>query len=249
MRYTLLKNEPTSMHQPSATDHKVTINVDTARVRTVRRRLLAWFRSDRRDFFWRESATSPFGVLISEILLCRSRAESVELVVRRLLARFPSPAALTRASPRSVERILYPLGLHRTRARLIVRCARHLVEQHGGQVPKDLRALMSLPYVGRYAASSVACVSFGRRLPVLDANVARVYQRLFSLPPLAVRVTDAKHLWALAGAMLPRKGVREYNWAILDLGGTICKPRNPGCGRCPLAAACDESRDRSCGTR
>ena len=218
--------------------------IDAAQIRRVRSRLVHWFGGARRHFYWRERETSPFGVLLSEILLCRSRAESVDAVARRLLERFPDAASLARARVGDVERILYPLGLHRTRARLVVRCAREILERHAGDVPADVKSLMSLSYVGRYAAHSVACVAFGQHLPILDANVARVYQRLFDLPPLRVRVTEAKALWSLAKRVLPRAGAREFNWALLDLGGTTCKPRNPGCAVCPVSSMCGEFQRR-----
>jgi A/G-specific adenine glycosylase len=212
--------------------------IDAQRVRSVRRTLLAWFYTARREFFWREPGTSPFAVLLSEILLARTRAESVEPVVRRLVARFPEPLDFTRSDVSDVEEIVRPLGLHRTRARLIVRCATHLAEHHDGRVPSTVEELMTLPYVGRYAATAVASVVFGQRAAVLDANVARVYQRFFGLASLKVRITDAKHLWALADRMVSPAAARDFNWAILDLGGLVCKARNPACRACPLKRQC-----------
>jgi A/G-specific adenine glycosylase len=134
------------------------------------------------------------------------------------------------------------LGLHRTRARLIVRCAAHLVARYSGSVPATIDELMTLPYVGRYAASAVASVVFEQRAAVLDANVARVYQRLFGLPALRVRITDAKHLWDLADRMVSPKTAKEFNWAILDLGGTVCTARAPRCRECPLRRHCVTGR-------
>lgn len=212
--------------------------IDSRRVRGLRRSLLRWFAKARRNFYWREAQVSPFAVLLSEILLARTRAEAVEPVVRQLVGRFPEPADIAQAGISDIETILHPLGLHRTRARLIVKCAAHLVEHHRGEVPTDIESLMSLPYVGRYAASSVACVAFDKRVAVLDANVARVYQRLFALPALRVRITDAKHLWVLAERMISPNSARDFNWAILDLGGLVCKARNPTCEICPLRRQC-----------
>lgn len=212
--------------------------VDAQRVRALRRTLLGWFSTARRDFYWREQGATPFAVLLSEILLARTRAESVEPVVRRLVERFPQAVDLARADVHEVENILRPLGLHRTRARLIVRCATYLVDRHAGTVPSNIDDLMSLPYVGRYAANAVASVVFGQRAAVLDANVARVYQRIFGLPALRVRITVAKHLWALADRMVSPNAAREFNWAILDLGGLVCKARSPACGECPLQRQC-----------
>jgi A/G-specific adenine glycosylase len=154
------------------------------------------------------------------------------------VGRFPEPINLAQADVHEVEDIVRPLGLHRTRARLIIRCAKYLVDHYDGSIPATVEELMALPYVGRYAANAVASVVFGERTAVLDANVARIYQRLFGLPKLKMRITDAKHLWMLANRMVSPRASREYNWAILDLGGLICKARKPACGECPLRPHC-----------
>ena len=215
-----------------------------ARIGVVRRKLLQWGASRSRSFFWREPAATPFHVLVSEILLARTRAESVDPIARALLDRFPTADAVANASVPDIEGILYPLGLHRTRARLLQRCAAAIVAEHAGEVPRTVDELMSLPYVGRYAASSVACVSFGEPAAVLDANVARIYQRIFALPEPRERITDAVWLWDFASRVLPKNYAREYNWALLDLGGIVCKPRSPDCAACPLRSSCRSAARR-----
>lgn len=126
------------------------------------------------------------------------------------------------------------------RARLLVRCARALVVKYGGQVPSSIEELLSLPYVGRYAANAVASVAFGQPNAILDANIARIYRRVFSIPITDERLTVADELWGLAERILSKARPREFNWAMLDLGGTVCTPRSPHCECCPLSAMCDE---------
>lgn len=215
-------------------------NDDTVRDRapSIRRALLRWGKLHGRHFFWRGPGLSPFSILVVEILLTKTRAEVVEPVALRILNRFPDAGTLARANPRTLERLLYPLGLHRKRARQMIACARILGEQHGSEVPTTVEDLLKLPSVGRYAANAIALVAFGQRRPVLDANLARIYGRVFSLAP-PPRINSAHELWNLARRLLPRKRAKEFCWAALDLGGTICVARNPDCAQCPLSTICN----------
>ncbi len=205
----------------------------------VRRLLLDWFAANGRDFFWRHPGTKPFAVLLVEMLLTKTRAHLVATVGQQLLSRYPTARSLARARRAALERMLYPLGLHRKRATQLVLCAKALVAEFEESVPSTVPELMTLPYVGRYAANAVACVAFEAQVPVIDANVARIYQRLFSLPPPPDRLATASELWALAERMLPRDQAKAFNWAVLDLGGTICTARAPRCHECPLSRCCD----------
>jgi len=185
---------------------------------------------------------SPFAILVVEILLTKTRAEIVAPVAPLLLSRFPTPSALAGAKRQSLERILYPLGLHRKRARQLIACADALVREHAGEVPTvptSIDAMLELPAVGRYAANAVASVAFGQRRSVIDANIARIYGRVFSLRPPPPRLSSAHDLWGLATQLLPRKRSKEFTWAVLDLGGTVCAARNPCCASCPLSRLCD----------
>lgn len=217
------------------------VNDDRARDRApaIRRALLRWGEVRGRHFFWRDPGLSPFSLLVVEILLTKTRAQVVEPVALRLLERFPDPGALARANRRTLERLLNPLGLHRKRARQLIACARVLGEEHGNEVPATVEGLLELPSVGRYAANAVAVVAFGQRRPVIDANLARIYGRVFSLAPPPPRLSNAHDLWSLATRLLPRKRAKEFTWAALDLGGTVCAARNPDCAHCPLSRICD----------
>lgn len=215
------------------------IEREEQRVRALRRALLKWGDDEGRSFFWRRPGVAPFTVLVVEILLTKTRAEMVAPVAPRLLARFPSPTALAKADRRVLERLLYPLGLHRKRARQLIACANVLIERHGGEVPRTVDALIRLPSVGRYAANAIALVAFGQRRSVIDANIARIYGRVFSLAAPPPRLSAAHGLWALASRVLPRTRSKEFTWAVLDLGGTVCAARNPDCSACPLTLICD----------
>lgn len=213
-----------------------------ARLRAIQHALLRWGKEHGRAFFWREPSPDAFAVVVTEILLTKTRAELVEPVALQLLKRYSRPDLLARAETRVLERLLYPLGLHRKRSRGLIACATAIVNIHGGEVPLRVPELLRLPSVGRYAANAIASVAFSEPVPVIDANVARILRRLFSLPPPPERLSAAHELWALADRMLPRAMAKHFNWAVLDLGGTICLPRKPKCRACPIARNCDYVR-------
>lgn len=205
---------------------------------------MAWGEANRRDFYWRSRPLLPFEMLVVEVLLARTRAESVPPVARSLLERYPTPGELARASLQDVESILRPLGLYRKRARSLIELARVLEERYSGSVPERLEELLDLPYVGRYAASAFLCFHHGKRLPVVDANIVRVFRRCFGLTAPTGKTEAAEDYWALARSLVPTKAPALFNWTLLDLGAVVCTPRKPKCEECPLRRGCRAARGR-----
>jgi A/G-specific adenine glycosylase len=202
----------------------------------LRRRLLSWFRDCGRSFPWRDT-TDPYVVLIAELLLQRTRADLVEPVFNRFIASYPDACQLARADPIDVVELLRPLGfLHRS-ARL-PGLARALVEEHGGRVPKSFPALMDLPGVGRYVANAVLALAFKERRPLLDPSVLRVLARVFGRESPRPRPRDDEQMWAFVDELSPRRGAREFNLALVDLGAIVCRRRRPRCYECPLQTRC-----------
>ncbi len=200
-------------------------------------RLLAWGRSNGRTFPWRETR-DPFRILVAEILLQRSRGRTVALVFERLFERWPDAGALARARVDAIERVIRPLGLVK-RAATLREVAREVVRRGG--VPSTVEELLELPGVGRYAANATAAVAFGRHVPTVDGVTARVYRRFFGLPQDRPPSEDPT-LWDVVARVTPRRRVREWNWAVLDLAATVCLPRRPRCPDCPLRERCAWSR-------
>lgn len=198
-----------------------------------RRRLLAWGEANRRPFPWR-TTNRPFRILVAEVLLQRTRADAAAPVYRELFRRWPTASALARADVRAVARVIRPLGLS-YRARRVRDLARAIDEQ--GRVPRDPAELARLAGVGRYVANATAAAAFGARVPTIDRVSARVYRRFFGLSETLPPATD-KSLWLLAGEIVPKKPVREWNWSVLDLAAAVCTPRQPRCDDCPLQARC-----------
>lgn len=209
---------------------------------TIRRLLLDWWTSSGRDFPWRRTR-DPYHILISEVLLHRTRADQVVRVYGEFIRRYPTVTDLARAEPREVMRLLRPLGL-RWRVRLLLRAARSIAARFGGSVPTDPAELMALPGIGPYISSAVATFSLGIRAPLLDANTVRVLSRL-----TGVRATDgsrrSRRFAEIYLRLLGDGDPRAFGYALIDLAALICRPSRPRCGECPLVRFCRYAGQRS----
>lgn len=203
--------------------------------------LLEWWRRNGRNFPWRNTG-KPYQVLISEILLHRTRAEQVRQVYEELMDRFPTVRDLARSDPKEVKHILQTLGLH-WRSRLLLKMSREIYQKHAGVVPSSVQDLESLPGVGSYIASAVKCFAFGEAVPLLDTNTLRILGRLFGM-----KVTDSSRRGRMFRQiyqnLIDTGHPREFNYAMIDLGALVCTPRNPKCKVCPLSNHCGYGRAR-----
>lgn len=200
--------------------------------------VLAWYAGAARDLPWRAADRTPWGVLVSEVMLQQTPVARVLPVWREWLERWPTPAALAAAGVADVLRAWGTLGYPRRALRLHA-CARAVVERHGGELPADRDALRALPGVGDYTAAAVLAFAFGRRAAVLDTNVRRVLARAVAgeaLPPAHPTVAERR----CAESVLPDDDARAAAWssAVMELGALVCTARAPRCGACPIAAAC-----------
>lgn len=205
-----------------------------------RRTLSHWGARNQRSFPWRET-DDPFRVLVAEVLLQRSRGVTVGKVYERLFARWPDAEHLARTRVASIESVIRPLGLT-SRAAKLRDLARAIVDLQA--VPDSLGGLLALPGVGRYAAGATLAVAFNKHSAVVDGVTARVYRRYFGLPADVPAVSD-QELWFLVSNVTPKRSVKEWNWAVLDLAATVCLPKIPRCSNCPLQADCAWARASS----
>lgn len=200
--------------------------------------LLRWYDDHARDLPWRAPGTTPWAVLLSEVMSQQTPVARVEPAWRAWLARWPDPAALAAASTADVLRAWDRLGYPR-RALRLHECARVLVERHGGQVPDDEAALLALPGVGTYTAAAVLAFAFGKRAVVLDTNVRRVLARAVggaALPPPSQTRAEEQR----AAAALPADPATSARWnvAVMELGALVCTARAPRCDACPVRDRC-----------
>ncbi|MBC7782817.1 MAG: A/G-specific adenine glycosylase, partial [Burkholderiales bacterium] len=180
----------------------------------------------------------PYHVLISESMLQQTQVATVIPYYDRFIARFPTVQALAAADAQDVLRLWQGLGYY-SRAQNLLAAARMIVNDFAGQVPSDVESLLRLPGVGRYTAGAVASIAFDRRQPILDGNVARVLCRLERIESADVRDRETvARLWDLATELVPKNRPGDFNQAVMDLGATVCTPRNPQCLTCPLQNCC-----------
>ena len=198
----------------------------------------SWYDRHRRDLPWRGPGVSPWGVLVSEVMLQQTPVERVRPVWEAWLARWPTPAGLAAASPGDAVRAWGRLGYPRRALRLHA-AAVAITAGHGGVVPDGDVPLRALPGVGEYTAAAVRAFAFGQRAVVLDTNVRRVlarWQHGEALPRPAVTVAER----AAAESLLPHDDVTAATWsvALMELGALVCTARTPRCPQCPLRTEC-----------
>jgi A/G-specific adenine glycosylase len=200
-------------------------------LKTVRRRVLAWYRVDGRELPWRYRE-DPWQVLLAELLLQRTRADLVVPVYDRVLKLWPTALDLAAADPAHVAAELRPLGFEHRNER-VQRAARAC----SSGVPRTLKGLLEIHGVGRYAATATLCFAFGRRLAVLDPTVIRVLGRLGLGSSARSRPREDTQLWSAAQALVPSRRARTWNYALLDFGSLVCRVK-PRCQECPLLELC-----------
>jgi len=198
--------------------------------------LLQWFRSTKRDLPWRRTY-NPYHVWISEIMLQQTQMDRGVAYFLRWIKRFPNVLAVSLAKEQEILKYWEGLGYY-ARARNLHKAAKVIVSDFGGEVPCEHELLLTLPGIGPYTAAAIASVAGNYDVPVIDANVTRVYARLFDIGEPVKERRVQKRIAEIAGELLPKGQARAYNQALMDLGGLICTPKNPRCSECPVAASC-----------
>lgn len=209
----------------------------------IRRGLLRWWRKSGREFWWRR-VRDPYTIAIVEVLLKQTNASASYGRIQKVVRRYPSAEALSKASLAKLEGELQPLGLHRQRATQLRNLGAALVDRNE-IVPRKTSELLKLPGVGPYAASAIRCFAFGSREPVIDVNVVRIVHRLFGITEHRGELRRSKQIQAAATDLVAGRKARELNWALLDLGALVCTSRKPRCSVCPLLPHCSYGAERT----
>jgi A/G-specific adenine glycosylase len=200
-------------------------------------RLLEWYDKNKRDLPWRRDAHDPYRVWISETLLQQTQVATVIPYYERFLARFPTVYELSSAPIDDVLKTWEGAGYY-ARARNLHRAAKDIVERFGGKIPQAVDELLTLPGIGRYTAGAVASIAFNQNAPIVDGNIIRVLCRYFNIANDAKKSETQKELWALSESLIPRGHAGDFNQSMMELGATVCTPRNPSCDGCPLKRTC-----------
>jgi A/G-specific adenine glycosylase len=198
----------------------------------------AWYAEHARDLPWRQPGTSPWAVLVSEIMLQQTPVPRVVPVYHAWLTRWPTPAALAADPPGDAVRMWGKLGYPR-RALRLHECAGAITDRHGGAVPSTVDELLALPGVGAYTARAVATFAFGQRHPVVDTNVRRFVARAVLGLADAGPPSTTRDL-ATVGLLLPTEPARAARFAVaaMEVGAVVCTARAPRCTACPVQASC-----------
>jgi A/G-specific adenine glycosylase len=199
-------------------------------------KLLDWYAVHARTLPWR-GHPDPYAVWISEIMLQQTRVETVIPYFERWLAKFPTVFELASAPQQAVLNLWEGLGYYR-RARNLHKAAQVIVAEYAGVIPSEAAELQKLPGIGRYTAAAVASIAFDKDEAAVDGNIRRVLARVFNVDIPARSKDGESILWDLAAENLPSGQAGDHNQAIMDLGATICLPKNPDCKNCPLVAIC-----------
>jgi len=207
----------------------------------LRRKLAAWYAKAKRDLPWRRT-TDPYAITVSEVMLQQTQVVTVIPYYERWLKTFPTWKALATAKEHDVIKAWEGLGYYR-RARNLQALAKAVADL-GGRMPQSDEGLRALPGIGPYTAAAVGSIAFGLPLAVVDGNVMRVLTRLLALGEDIALPQTRDVLQQIADEFLDRRDSSTHNQAVMELGATVCLPRNPMCLICPLNGEC-RGRDRA----
>jgi len=200
----------------------------------IRQTLLGWYDRNRRDLPWRRTK-DPYRIWVAEVMLQQTTVRAATPYYESFLKRFPTLASLAGEPEEEVLASWSGLGYYH-RARNLHRGAQHVAERHGGLFPRTIEAALAVPGVGLYTASAILSIAHDQPLPVVDGNVRRVLARLLALRGPEYR-RDGPY-YNRAEELLDRERPGDWNQALMELGATVCTPRQPGCAACPLRQRC-----------
>jgi len=211
-----------------------------ANITKFRKKILAWYEQEGRNFAWRSAARSHYDKIIAEILLQRTKAETVAKFYENFLARYPDWQTIVSEEHQLLEEALKPIGLYRQRAASLKRLAIVLAKNQGA-FPSKRNEIDDLPGIGQYIANSIELLCHGKRRPLIDVNMTRVLERYFGPRKLADIRYDP-YLQGLAKKVVNSSSAVKLNFAILDFAAKVCTARNPKCPSCPLRNECRYAR-------
>ncbi|MGL4323883.1 MAG: A/G-specific adenine glycosylase [Beijerinckiaceae bacterium] len=199
--------------------------------------LLAWYDAHARTLPWRVRCgrADPYRVWLSEIMLQQTTVAAVKPYFEKFLTLWPTVDALAAAPVDAVMKAWAGLGYY-SRARNLHACAQRIVAEHGGMFPGTEKILLTLPGIGNYTAAAITAIAFDKKATVVDGNVERVVSRLFAIEtPLPQAKLEMR---AAAGTLTPDERPGDFAQAMMDLGATVCTPKNPKCMVCPFVSCC-----------
>ncbi len=198
--------------------------------------LIQWYQAHERPFPWRQEVT-PYRVWISEIMLQQTQADRVVPYFQNWIRLFPDIRSVAEADEDDLLKAWEGLGYY-SRARRLQAAAREVLTEHGGSLPRDLGELLKLPGIGPYTGAAIMSLAFNQPCAVVDGNVERVFARVLNIETPVKNRAGQELVRNAAQAMIPQGQARIFNQALMELGATVCLPRRPSCGKCPVSRDC-----------
>ncbi|MHB8139434.1 MAG: A/G-specific adenine glycosylase [Smithellaceae bacterium] len=199
-------------------------------------KLLSWYKHYQRSLPWRKTK-DPYRIWISEIMLQQTQVNTVIPYYQRFIKSFPDVRRLAAAPLQDVLKAWENMGYY-SRARNIHAASRMIVSQWGGRIPDKLEEIKTIPGIGEYTSGAILSIAYGQSVPAVDGNVRRILSRLFAIRKPVDEPREQKTLRDLAALLVPAKHPGEFNQALMDLGATVCRAKNPDCSRCPVSGLC-----------
>ena len=210
----------------------------SANIPALRKQLISWYDENRRNLPWR-AVNAPYAIWVSEIMLQQTRVAVVVDRYKAFMERFPTLADLARASEQDVLALWSGLGYYR-RARMLHKAAQFVTDHLGGVFPATSGELRKLPGIGSYTAAAIASIAYNEPVAVVDGNVERVLCRIagWGEGGRASATALRKKIENRAAQLIDTDRPGDFNQAMMELGATLCMPRNPQCKACPVSAHC-----------
>lgn len=203
--------------------------------------LLDWFNTNGRTFRWREQDLTPFEVLLTEMFLKRTRAETVDSHLPDIFSELNTPEQVVKMDQDELIDLIRPFGLYNRRSKNIKNVCGSIIEQFGGQPPRTRDELLEINGIGEYIADAIRCFGYKEPVLVVDTNVAAVAKRYFGIEP----ASDLRHDESIRSRLQPLVPVSNpkiFNWGLIDLGAVL-QSENPSCPDCPLQIRCSRCMD------
>ncbi len=201
---------------------------------SIQLQLRDWFRTHARDLPWR-GTPDPYAIMVSEFMLQQTQVATVIPFYHRWMTRFPTVESLAAASEQDVLSLWQGLGYY-SRAKNLHRATKQIALELGS-FPSTLAEMKRLPGMGDYTAGAILTFSLNARVPIVDANIARVLARLFSFEQPIDSTEGRAKIWSFAAQLLPKENAGKFNAALMELGALVCTPK-PKCPECPVQSHC-----------
>jgi A/G-specific adenine glycosylase len=218
-------------------------HIPDEKIKFFQRRLLKWYKLNGRRFYWRRKGLPNYHYVIAEVLLQRTKAETVASFYPIFIKEFPNWKSLAVANQNKIAKHLKPIGLYNQRSKRLKSLAEEMVKRNG-RLPKDRNELEAIPFMGQYISNAVELVIFNQPSPLIDVNMSRVLERFFGKRNMSDIRYDP-YLQTLSYWIVEHKTAKEINWAILDFAAIVCKATTPLHSHCPLRQQCIYFRNQT----